>query len=229
VDEIPLVLVGGTGDQAGHRDRSGIDHRIGQAIRVFLDPLSELNGSPVAFTPTLLRASLHPSAWATSANKKGLETLMIENSMVRFTDGMDVAVHPTTQIPKDRQAHLRQRGVNLEFFPVFGLESLVGFDHQGLHLFGWRQVSGGHVGITPLLTQVESGRHRAFGILSQPGPMLPLPFLGFKRILKNVSRPDAPVANGAQVTLFPRRDSQRVRQTPRVIEGEVGPIEGVEQ
>ena len=41
---------------------------------------SELNGSPVAFTPTRLRISSGPSCAHTSANTNGFDTLMIVNS-----------------------------------------------------------------------------------------------------------------------------------------------------
>ena len=41
---------------------------------------SELNGSPVAFTPSFSRAFSGPKDWQTRAKMNGLETLMMENS-----------------------------------------------------------------------------------------------------------------------------------------------------
>ena len=41
---------------------------------------SELNGRPVAFAPSLARASSGPIVSHTSANTNGFDTLMIENS-----------------------------------------------------------------------------------------------------------------------------------------------------
>jgi hypothetical protein len=40
---------------------------------------SELNGNPVAFAPSLVRASSGPIVSQTSANTNGFDTLMIEN------------------------------------------------------------------------------------------------------------------------------------------------------
>ena len=41
---------------------------------------SELNASPVAFTPSLCRTCSAPSSWHTRAKTNGLATLMIVNS-----------------------------------------------------------------------------------------------------------------------------------------------------
>ena len=40
---------------------------------------SELNGSPVAFTPSCCLAASGPSAWQTRAKTNGLATLMMVN------------------------------------------------------------------------------------------------------------------------------------------------------
>jgi len=55
---------------------------IGFMVRscVQLDRHHRLNGSPVAFTPIFFYGLLLPTAWQTSANTNGFDTLWIENS-----------------------------------------------------------------------------------------------------------------------------------------------------
>ena len=80
---------------------------------------SELNGSPVPFTPSSSRACSGPSASQTSANTNGFDTLMIVNSDVRVADRVDACRSvPATQMPKQvaRRAP-RAPGTRREFSP----------------------------------------------------------------------------------------------------------------
>ena len=60
---------------------------------------SELNGSPVLFAPIFARAASQPIDWQTSANTKGLETLMIVNGWSVSPAAYTLPLVPITQMP----------------------------------------------------------------------------------------------------------------------------------
>src|SRR6516225_11487158 len=79
--------------------------------------VSELNGSPVLFTPSLSRACSAPIDWQTNANTKGLDTLMIANSYSALPAGYTLPLVPTTQIPNNRAGTRARAGYTCEFVP----------------------------------------------------------------------------------------------------------------
>src|SRR6202035_4318486 len=60
---------------------------------------SELNGSPVAFTPIFFLACSGPSAQQTSANTNGLATLMMANGCLASPAACLVPVTSVSQMP----------------------------------------------------------------------------------------------------------------------------------
>ena len=60
---------------------------------------SELNGRPVALTPSFTRAASGPSSSQTSANTKGLETLMIAKPRSASPAAWTPPLVPTTHRP----------------------------------------------------------------------------------------------------------------------------------
>ena len=61
--------------------------------------MTELNGSPVALTPSRARASSGPSAWQTSANAKGFDTLWIEKRCSWSPTPKALPAMPTIAMP----------------------------------------------------------------------------------------------------------------------------------
>jgi hypothetical protein len=61
---------------------------------------SELNGRPVAFTPTRSWTSSGPRSSHTSAKRNGFETLMIANSYRASPTAKTAPLIPTTHRPK---------------------------------------------------------------------------------------------------------------------------------
>lgn len=78
---------------------------------------TELNGSPVAFTPILVRAWSGPSTSKTSANTNGFATLMIVNSCPASPARYHVPLVPATQMPNRSLGSSASAGYVREFVP----------------------------------------------------------------------------------------------------------------
>ena len=72
--------------------------------------ITELNGSPVLFTPMWRRTSSTPSASQISANTNGLDTLWIENSLRGVADADRLTVHADDSGPERGRVGRGQRG-----------------------------------------------------------------------------------------------------------------------
>ena len=86
---------------------------IGFIVRAALSSIAitELNGRPVLFTPSLRRASSWPIASHTSANTNGFDTLWIENGMGGVADGDDRPSALTMQAPNRSGEHRASAGM----------------------------------------------------------------------------------------------------------------------
>ena len=106
--------------------------------------IKELNGNPVALTPSPSLAASYPTAWHTNAKTNGFETLWIENAvriaaLDRRTPDAD---HGNAEQPRRRP---RQRGdVVRDDTTVVGQVVLIRLGHRILHLLGIRKITRRH-------------------------------------------------------------------------------------
>ena len=91
------------GREARRRDRAALTSGLMVRASWSSIAITELNGSPVALTPSLARASSPPSACRTSANTNGFETLWIENSTSASPTAKISPVVPATAIAKSSE------------------------------------------------------------------------------------------------------------------------------
>ena len=74
---------------------------------------SELNGRPVALTPTRRRAASGPRTSQTSANTNGFDTLMIENRMIGVAARVSRAVDPDHAEAEEIGVNVGQRRIDV--------------------------------------------------------------------------------------------------------------------
>ena len=106
----PALVGVAPGDEARRGDRTRVDHRVRAAVALRSTASSELNGSPVALTPTAARISRARARRRRARTRTASTTLMIVNSSSASPTAWTSPLVATTQIPKGRAARRASAG-----------------------------------------------------------------------------------------------------------------------